>query len=89
MPQIAYKCGSRVDGIDVAFKNRRQKSPVAEGIALAKHRVACERKKALTEFQSVELRRRVGAGMQKSTLAREFGISRETLYQYLKVPPTP
>jgi DNA-binding XRE family transcriptional regulator len=37
--------------------------------------------------QVVELRRRAGAGEQKSTLAREFGISRETLYQYLKVAP--
>ena len=36
----------------------------------------------------VELRRRAGAGEQKATLAREFGISRETLYQYLKVAPT-
>jgi DNA invertase Pin-like site-specific DNA recombinase len=60
-----------------------------EGIALAKQRGAYRgRKKALTEIQSVELRRRVGAGEQKSTLAREFGISRETLYQYLKVPST-
>jgi DNA invertase Pin-like site-specific DNA recombinase len=60
-----------------------------EGIALAKQRGAYRgRKKALTEIQSIELRRRVGAGEQKSTLAREFGISRETLYQYLKVSPT-
>jgi hypothetical protein len=31
------------------------------------------------------LRRRASAGQQKSTLAREFGISQETLYQYSKV----
>ncbi|WP_441294942.1 helix-turn-helix domain-containing protein [Massilia antarctica] len=30
--------------------------------------------------QVVELRHRAGAGEQKSTLAREMGISRETLY---------
>ena len=61
-----------------------------EGIALAKQRGAYRgRKKALVDDQVVELRRRAGAGEQKSTLAREFGISRETLYQYLKVAPTP
>ncbi|WP_241381995.1 MULTISPECIES: helix-turn-helix domain-containing protein, partial [unclassified Salmonella] len=31
-----------------------------------------------------ELRQRVEAGEQKTKLAREFGISRETLYQYLR-----
>ncbi|WP_139595676.1 helix-turn-helix domain-containing protein, partial [Escherichia coli] len=30
------------------------------------------------------LRQRVEAGEQKTKLAREFGISRETLYQYLR-----
>ena len=56
-----------------------------EGIALAKQRgVYRGRKKALTTEQVVELRRRVGTGEQKTTLAREFGISRETLYQYLR-----
>ena len=60
-----------------------------EGIALAKQRGAYRgRKKALVDNQVVELRRRAGAGEQKSTLAREFGISRETLYQYLKAAPT-
>ncbi|MET3135395.1 DNA invertase Pin-like site-specific DNA recombinase [Oxalobacteraceae bacterium GrIS 1.11] len=57
-----------------------------EGIALAKQRGAYRgRKKALAADQVVELRRRVGTGEQKAALAREFGISRETLYQYLKV----
>jgi DNA invertase Pin-like site-specific DNA recombinase len=60
-----------------------------EGIALAKQRGAFRgRKKALVDDQVVELRRRAGAGEQKATLAREFGISRETLYQYLKVTAT-
>jgi DNA invertase Pin-like site-specific DNA recombinase len=59
-----------------------------EEIALAKrHGVYRGRKKALVDNQVVELRRRAGAGEQKSTLAREFGISRETLYQYFKVAP--
>ncbi|SSR39838.1 site-specific recombinase, DNA invertase Pin [Acinetobacter baumannii] len=60
-----------------------------EGIALAKQRGTYRgRKMALVDDQVVELRRRAGAGEQKATLAREFGISRETLYQYLKVAPT-
>ena len=58
-----------------------------EGIALARQRGAYRgRKKALTDDQVVELRRRA-AGEAKATLAREFGISRETLYQYLKIEP--
>jgi DNA-binding phage protein len=31
-----------------------------------------------------ELRQRASTGEQKAKLAREFGISRETLYQYLR-----
>ena len=59
-----------------------------EGIALAKLRgVYRGRKKALVNDQVVELHRRASAGEQKSALAREFGISRETLYQYLKMVP--
>lgn len=61
-----------------------------EGIALAKQRGAYRgRKKALVDDQVVELRRRAKAGEQKATLAREFGISRETLYQYLKIAASP
>lgn len=56
-----------------------------EGIALAKKRGAYRgRKKALSSEQVADLRRRIDAGEQKAKLAREFGISRETLYQYLK-----
>ena len=56
-----------------------------EGIALAKQRGAYRgRKKALSPKQVGELRQRAGTVEQKAVLAREFGISRETLYQYLK-----
>ncbi len=56
-----------------------------EGIALAKQRgVYRGRKKALSEEAVTELHRRVVAGEKKAHLAREFGISRETLYQYLR-----
>ncbi|SFU32827.1 Site-specific DNA recombinase [Nitrosomonas eutropha] len=57
-----------------------------EGITLAKQRGAYRgRKKALNSEQVAELKRRVMAGEQKALIARNFGISRETLYQYLKI----
>lgn len=56
-----------------------------EGIALAKQRGAYKgRKPSLTPSQADQLRLRVQAGEPKAQLAREFGISRETLYAYLR-----
>jgi DNA invertase Pin-like site-specific DNA recombinase len=56
-----------------------------EDITLARARGAYRgRKKALSPEQAGELRRRAGTGEQKTGLAREFGINRETLYQYLR-----
>ncbi len=56
-----------------------------EGIALAKRRgVYRGRKKSLSPDQVLRLRERVAAGEPKAQLARELGISRETLYQYLR-----
>ncbi len=56
-----------------------------EGIALAKQRGAYRgRKKALAPERVAELRQRAAAGEKKAQLAREFGVSRETLYQYLR-----
>ena len=56
-----------------------------EGIALAKQRgVYRGRKKALSDEAVAELHRRVAAGEQKAQVARDLGISRETLYQYLR-----
>lgn len=55
-----------------------------EGIALAKQRGAYRgRKKVLNSAQIIELRQR-STKESKTALAREFGISRETLYQYLR-----
>ena len=60
-----------------------------EGITLARARGAYRgRRKALSPEQAVELQRRAGAGEQKTALAREFNISRETLYQYLRTGST-
>jgi len=56
-----------------------------EGIALAKQRGAYRgRKKTLSDERVAELVRRVGRGEKKSVIARDMGISRETLYQYLR-----
>jgi len=56
-----------------------------EGIELAKARGAYRgRKRSLSDDQVAELRRRVEDGVPKAVLARELGVSRETLYQYLR-----
>ncbi|WP_280189577.1 MULTISPECIES: recombinase family protein [Nocardia] len=56
-----------------------------EGIATAKARGAYKgRKPALTDDQAAALRERAAAGESKSVLAREFGVSRETVYAYLR-----
>lgn len=56
-----------------------------EGIALAKQRgVYRGRARSLTVAQVEDLRARVAAGVPKSVLAREFGVSRETVYAYLR-----
>ena len=56
-----------------------------EGIALAKQSGAYKgRKKTLTPEAAAELIQRAGSGIPKVVLARDYGISRETVYQYLR-----
>jgi DNA invertase Pin-like site-specific DNA recombinase len=56
-----------------------------EGITAAKQRgVYTGRKPALTAEQAQQLRERAAAGERKTALAKEFGISRETVYSYLR-----
>lgn len=56
-----------------------------EGIAAAKARGAYKgRKPALAAEQITQLRARAAAGEAKSKLANDFGISRETVYAYLR-----
>lgn len=56
-----------------------------DGIAAAKARGAYTgRKPALTPERASELRERVAAREPKSALAKEFSISRETVYSYLR-----
>jgi DNA invertase Pin-like site-specific DNA recombinase len=56
-----------------------------EGIALAKQRGAYKgRKKSLSQAAVAQLRERLTTGISKAQAAREFGISRQTLYQYVR-----
>ena len=67
------------------FERALIKERQLEGIALAKKRGAFKgRKKSLSQGEVAELHQRITAGMSKAQAAREFGISRETLYQYLR-----
>ena len=61
-----------------------------EGVALAKARGAYRgRKRSLTDERVAELRQRTAAGEAKARLAREFGISLETVYQCLRAGTGP
>jgi DNA invertase Pin-like site-specific DNA recombinase len=56
-----------------------------EGIALAKRRgVYKGRPPSLTPERTAELRVRASAGEKKAVLAREFGVSRQTLYRQIQ-----
>jgi DNA invertase Pin-like site-specific DNA recombinase len=70
-----------VHEFDRALIKERQR----EGITLAKKRgVFKGRKKSLSQAAVAQLRQRIAMGMSKAQVAREFGISRETLYQYVR-----
>jgi DNA invertase Pin-like site-specific DNA recombinase len=56
-----------------------------EGIAVAKGKgVYTGRKAALTPEKAQELRQRVAAGEDKAAVAKAFGVSRASVYNYLK-----
>jgi DNA invertase Pin-like site-specific DNA recombinase len=74
-----------VMGAFAEFERELIRERQLEGIALAKQRGAYQgRKKALSPKQAATLRQKVSEGHPKAKIAREYGISRETLYQYLK-----
>lgn len=74
-----------VMGAFAEFERALLKERQREGIALAKKRGAYKgRKKALTKADATEVRRRIAAGAKKAQVARDFGVSRETIYQYLR-----
>ena len=58
-----------------------------EGVALAKQRGAYKgRKKTLSPQDVAALKKRIAEGDTKAQVARDLGLSRETLYQYLRQP---
>jgi len=68
-----------------AFERDLNRERQREGIARAKQRGAYKgRKKALKADDVVQLREMAEAGIPKADLARTYGISRETVYQYLR-----
>jgi DNA invertase Pin-like site-specific DNA recombinase len=74
-----------VMGAFAEFERALLKERQREGIAIAKTKgVYRGRKPSLNAGQAEELRRRIAAGDKKAVIAREFGISRETLYQYAR-----
>ncbi len=73
-------------GAFAEFERSLIKERQAEGIAIAKARGAYTgRKKTLNNEQIAKLILDVTAGVPKAKVARAFGISRETVYQYLKI----
>ena len=79
-----------VMGAFVEFERALLRERQREGIALARQRGAYRgRKKALSTAQMAALQQRVAAGGNKAQLARKFGISRETPYQYLRTKECP
>jgi DNA invertase Pin-like site-specific DNA recombinase len=75
-----------VMGAFAEFERQLIRERQREGIALAKARggVYKGRKRALSEADVAELKRRVSSGEKKAAVARAFNISRETLYTYLR-----
>lgn len=75
-----------VMGAFAEFERALIKERQREGILLAKQKgVYKGRKPSLSPEQIRTLRSRVKAGEKRAVLAREFGISRETVYQYAPV----
>jgi DNA invertase Pin-like site-specific DNA recombinase len=68
-----------------AFERSLIRERQREGITIAKAKgVYKGRKRSLTSDQVKQVRSLLAKGTQKATIARDFGISRETLYQYLR-----
>ena len=79
-----------VMGAFAEFERALIKERQREGIALAKKRGAYRgRKKSLTDQQIHDLKQRAASGEAKAALARELGVSRETVYQYLRTATQP
>jgi DNA invertase Pin-like site-specific DNA recombinase len=73
-----------VMGAFAQFERELIRERQREGIALAKKRGAYQgRKRSLTAAQAADLLRRIAQGESKTLLAQEFGVTRDTIYQYM------
>ena len=74
-----------VMGAFAEFERALLKERQKEGIELAKKRgVYKGRKKSLTTEQIILLQNALTAGVAKARIARNLGVSRETVYRYLR-----
>ena len=74
-----------VMGAFAEFERSLTRERQREGIALAKkHGAYRGRTPSLDTVRAAELRAKAAAGVPKAVLARHFGISRETVYVYLR-----
>ena len=74
-----------VMGAFAEFERALIKERQREGIAQAKKRGAFKgRRKSLSPAEVAALHKQIAAGVSKAQVARELGISRQTLYQYLR-----
>lgn len=74
-----------VMGAFAEFEKNLIRERQLEGIALAKLKGKYKgRSNALTKEQVIILKQKVADRYKKTDLAKEFGISRETLYRYLR-----
>jgi DNA invertase Pin-like site-specific DNA recombinase len=81
MAKLMLSVMGAIHEFDRALIKERQR----EGIVLAKKRGAFKgRNKLLSQAEVAGIRQRIAVGMSKAQVARELGISRETLYKYLR-----
>ena len=74
-----------VMGAFAEFERSLIKERQLEGIAIAKKKGLYKgRKPSLSVEQKMSIKERLDKGDKKAQIARDFGISRETLYQYIR-----
>jgi DNA invertase Pin-like site-specific DNA recombinase len=82
---VALESLLSVMGAFAEFERALIKERQREGVNLAKQRgVYKGRKKVFSAQEVAALRARAAAGEPKALIARDLGISRETLYRYLR-----
>lgn len=75
-------------GAFAQFERALMRERQREGIAIAKAKgIYKGRKRALNDAQVAIIKARVGEGTPKTKLAAEYGVSRETIHQYVKSNP--